>query len=319
MLSIVSLVSNAVAFRGYVLQQNVVADMNNIIPQLSLEDAKYYELKYPNINIFTVPFKTHLGRAYLRDSLYDLAIETFHEARKINPYLLVNENYLAELYFTIGKKDSFKYYANKIFDLNPNHPGHFGFYIKSIDSLKNSIKIDSAFNLIYNKTSSIWKIYLAALYNSDSLTSESKTNIKIADSIFQKDTELQYLLDNIKYGQENIKKANELIRVSDKMFQDNLMEDAIITLETALNLYPNNNEILDKISTIFYKKSQHDSSLKYLNMIDLNKYENLGRYHLIKGINLFKLGDSKAGCEEIYKSILLGDKEAIKANKSFCN
>ena len=125
--SIFALVSNSIILRSYVKQQESVADMNNVIPKLSLERALENDLIYPNINIFTVPFKTLLGRVYLRDSLYDNAINSFNEARKINPYLLINENYLAETYLTLGKKDSFKFYAKKIFRLAPNHPNHFAF------------------------------------------------------------------------------------------------------------------------------------------------------------------------------------------------
>ena len=149
--SFLGLVSNSVVFRSYIYQQKTVKDMNYPQPRLSLDEAKKLDLSYPNINIYVVPFKTHLGRVYLRDSMYKDAIASFHRARKINPYLLINENYLAETYLSINEIDSFKFYARKIFNKAPNHPSHFAFYIKSLDSLQNSKKIDSAFNTISAK------------------------------------------------------------------------------------------------------------------------------------------------------------------------
>jgi len=317
--SIFALVSNSIVFRGYIIQQESVADMNNIIPKLSLERAFENDLIYPNINIFTVPFKTLLGRIYLRDSLFDKAINSFHEARKNNPYLLINENYLAETYFTLGKKDSFKFYAKKIFKSAPNHPNHFGYYLKSLDSLKTSSKIDSAFNRIKKKSSTIWKIYLAAIYNTDSLSKKAEKNIRIADSLYPKEKEIQYLIEALKYGQSELKKSDELVTIADLLAKDGNFNESVKVLKEALIINKTNNSIFDKIATAYYKMKKHDSSLIYLNKIDLNKYDNLGRYHLIKGINLVSIDNKEEGCNEIYEAILLGNKEAIKANRSFCN
>jgi len=317
--SFLALISNSIVFRSYIIQQKSVADLNQLIPRMTIEEALENDLKYPNINIYTVPFKTNLGRVYLRDSFYEKAINTFHSARKKNPYLLINENYLAETYFTIGQRDSFKFYSNKIFKNAPNHPNHFAFFIKSQDSLKNSSVIDSSFNLIKKKSSDIWKIYLASIYNTDSLESNALSNIKIADSIYPNENEIQYLIDALKYGQSELKKSDELVAVADQLAEQDNFKGSIPVLYEALELYPSSNSILDKIATSYFKLEQYDSSLFFINKINTNKYKSIGRYHLIKGINLVKLNKKEEGCKEIYESILLGNNEAIKANRSFCN
>ena len=317
--SFLGLVSNSVVFRSYIYQQKTVKDMNYAQPRLSLDEAKKLDLSYPNINIYVVPFKTHLGRVYLRDSMYKDAIASFHRARKINPFLLINENYLAETYLSINELDSFKFYARKIFNKAPNHPGHFAFYIKSLDSLQNSKKIDSAFNTISVKSTKIWKIYLASIYNTGTIKEQAERNIKIADSIYKKNKEIQYIIDAIRYGGDNIEKSDELIGVADAIAKVGDFEGSIKVLKKALELYPSSNSIYDKIATSYFKISMNDSSLKYINKIDLSKYENPGRYFLIKGINLVKLDKKEEGCQALYQSIILGDKEAVKANRSFCN
>ena len=188
-ISISGLFSNSIVFRSYVYQQKTVKDMAYLVPKLSLEESKKLDLNYPNINIYTVPFKTHLGRVYLRDSIYDEAIKAFHEARKANPFLVINENYLAETFLNISEMDSFRFYADKIFKTAPNHPGHFGFYIKSLGSLQNSKKIDSAFAEVNIKSTTLWKIYLAAIYNVDSIAEGGIRNIKIADSLYKRNSD----------------------------------------------------------------------------------------------------------------------------------
>jgi len=317
--SVFCLVSNIIVFRAYVIQQQSVVDMNNIVPKMTIDEAEYNNLNYPNINIFTVPFKTALARVYARDSLYEKAITTFHEARKNNPYLMINENYLAQTYLNLGKKDSFKYYAKKIFKTAPNHSNHFAFYIKSLDSLKSSFKIDSSFNIIKKKSINIWRIYLASIYNTDSLTYTALENIKVADSLYKYDPDIQYLVSVLRYGQDNVKKSEELISVADAFAQNEKHIMSIKYLKDALMFNPSNNITFDKLATSYFKIEQYDSSLFYLNKINLEKYENPGRYHLIKGINLVNLNNKDEGCKEIFEAILLGNKEAIKANRSFCN
>jgi len=317
--SLISLISNIAVFRSYIIQQKSVSDMNNVVPKMSLDEALENDLLYPNINIFTVPFKTSLGRVYLRDSLYEKAIKSFHLARKNNPFLLINENYLAETYLKINQIDSFSYYAKKIFYNAPNHPSHFNYFLKSIGEQSNSKLIDSAFNLISFKSEHVWKIYLSKLYHTDDKLDNANLNIKIADSLFPKNREIQYFIAAIKFGQENLKKAIELISVADKIAKLNDFEGSVNVLKDALKLYPDNNEILDKIATSYFKLKKYESSLEFINRIDLRKNNDEGRYRLIKGINLVKLNKKTEGCNEIYQSILLGNNEAIKANRSFCN
>lgn len=313
------LISNIITFRSYVIQQDSVSDMNNIIPKMTLSEALKNNLTYPNINIYTVPFKTQLGRVYLRDSMYKEAINIFHKARKDNPYLMINEHYLAETYLRINNKDSFDYYSNRIFSKAPNHANHFTAYIKSLGPLKNSIKLDSAFNLINFKSPTIWKIYLGALFNvQDSLKVLNK-NIVIADSIFPHNDDIQFTISSIKYGFENVKKSEEIISIADQLAIDGNFEGSIDVLKIATELNPMNFNIYDKLATSYFKLEKYDSSLNYINKINLRKFKDLGRFYLIKGINLVKLNQKEEGCKSIYESIMIGNKEAIKAYRSLCN
>ena len=145
--SIACIISNAIVFRNMRAQQTVIQDFGNSVPVIKLERALEFDFTYPNINAYTVPFKTYIGKVLLRDSLYEEAISYFHEARKYNPFLKINENYLAEVYDILQVKDSFKFYSSLTFKEMPNNPIHFGRYIKSIGPHNDTYLIDSLFNL----------------------------------------------------------------------------------------------------------------------------------------------------------------------------
>ena len=50
--SFATLISNTVIFRAYVIQNQSVLDQNNIIPEMTIEEAVKNDLNYPNINIY---------------------------------------------------------------------------------------------------------------------------------------------------------------------------------------------------------------------------------------------------------------------------
>ena len=151
------------------------------------------------------------------------------------------------------------------------------------------------------------------------LTEQAKKNVKLADSLFPLDKEIQDFLAVLKYGKENFEKFEEYNTVADQLAKDGDFDNSKNILLKALRLNPDNNLIYDKLSTLYYKQKKFDSSMYFLNKIKLNKLVDKGRYYLIRGINMIKLDYKEEGCNEIYEAILLGNKEAIKANKSFCN
>ena len=319
-LASVSLVSNTKVFDAYIEQQDSVYDMQQFIPRMDLQMAIEKNMSYPNINIYVAPFDVHLGRVYLRDSIFDKAIESFHRATKANPFLPINENYLAETYLKMNQKDSFRFYAQKIFNKMPNHVSHFAFYIKSLEAKNTSVDLDSAFQKIIHKDMTFfWKTYLAAIYNVKYKSPYALNQIKIADSLFPKDTDIQYIVAANRFGEKNIKKSNETIIVADKLAEANDFKGSIKVLKSALKLYPDNNNTFNKLATSYFKISKYDSSLHYINKININKFNDLGRYHLIKGINLANLDRKKEACNQIQRSMILKNKEAIKASRVYCN
>ena len=64
-LAIASIVSNSVVFNNMRAQQSVIEDFGNLVPQMELKKALELDFSYPNINAYTVPFKTYIGKVLL--------------------------------------------------------------------------------------------------------------------------------------------------------------------------------------------------------------------------------------------------------------
>ena len=316
-LCVFCLISNSVVFVNYIKQQQVVVDIERFPPTLSSDKITEFDLKYPNINIYVVPFKTYLGRLYLRDSMYEKAIEAFHKGRKNNPNLMINENYLADVYKEINVKDSFEYYTSKAFKKMPNHPAHFGRYLEMLDEKGNSYKIDSIFNSLSYKSETMWKIYLSAISPTKTKSELAHENFKTARKRFPKDIGIGLAIDYNLYGYDDVEKAKKFEQVSDAFSDKGDFQQALIALQKATPLHPYN-KYYEKLATLSYKLKNFKSTVSYLDSIDKTVFFDEGRYYLVKGISLIQLNDKESGCEHLTQSIFKGNKEALKAKNVFC-
>lgn len=316
-ISICALVSNTIIYLNYVKQQVVIQDIERHPPTLLSKKINEFDLNYPNINIYVVPFKTYIGRLYLRDSLYEKAIESFHKGRKNNPYLMINENYLADLYKEINLKDSFNYYTSLAFKNMPNHPAHFGRYIEMLGEKKNSYIVDSIFNSLIHKTELMWKIYLSSLTVIEEKSDLAINNFQLARNLFPRNQAIELSIDYNTYGIEKIEKAKTYENVSDALAEKDKFDEALELIDKAILLHPYN-KYYEKAATLSYKLKLFNKSLEYLEKIDLGRFYDKGRYHLIKGVSLAKLNDFDQACKELTKSIFNKNNEAIKAKRVFC-
>ena len=315
--SIVSFISNFYVFLNLRDQQKVIKDFGNNVPKLSLNQALKFDLSYPNINAYTVPFKTYIGRVYLRDSMYKKAIATFHEAKKYNPYLLINENYLAEIYDILKVKDSFKYYSKITFDKMPNNPVHFGRYIKAIGPHSDTRLIDSLFLKQKYKSNIFWQLYLSSIVSIENKSDLTKKIFLEAKRLYPFDENIEKLIDYNIFGKENMDKSWELVSFADELVKADKLDVALVVLDDAVKLYENN-FILEKIASIHYKLKEYELSIETLKQINKEKIYSKGRYNLIMGISYCELGRNEEGCDFLTNSIFENDPQGIKAKNIYC-
>ena len=314
---IFSIASNYKVFQVMKAQNFLIKDYGKHTPEVSLKEVLNYDFSYPNINAYTVPFKTYIGRVYLRDSQYQKAISYFHEARKYNPYLKSSENYLAEIYDAIKVKDSFQFYAKVAYKEMPNNTLHFGRYIKSIGPHKNSYTVDTLFNSQVYKTNIFWQLYLSSLVSIDSKSYLAKQNFNKAIELFPKDKNIETLVDYNIYGKENVDKSEQFVRLADELARTDDFIGAIKVLKDAIKLYPKN-DYYEKLATCYYKLKDYKSTVEYLDRMNLEKTYSIGRYHLILGVALCELKQNQRGCDELTKAVFSKDPQALKTKSIYC-
>lgn len=314
--SLLCLVSNSIVFDNYIEQQQVVADIERNSPTIKLKYLADYDIKYPNITIYTTPFKTYLGRVYLRDSMYEEAINSFHAARQNNPYLRINENYLADVYTQMHLLDSASYYTRLAFEKMPNHPAHFGRYLELI--LEDDSKIiDSIFNTLIHKDELMWKIYLSALSSTKIKSKLAKENLETALDLFPKNQKIELAVDYNIYGYDNVEKARKYNEVSEAFINQENYNEAFKVLQKATPLHPYN-KYYQSLMTLSYKLGLFKETVAFSDSIDKTKFFDEGRYFLVKGVSLVQLNRREEACQLLTKSIFKGNREAIKARKTFC-
>ena len=303
------MLSNAYVFVNYRKQQIVISDSDNLVPTISINEAENLNITYPNLTVHTYPVNTYLGRVYLREKLYDKAIKAFHTARSQNPFLRMNEYYLSEVYDEMGLIDSAQFYKEIAFKKMPNHPLHFYSYLKSVND-KDTTAIDTSFQRIKFKSKGQWKIFLTKVLNVEEKSTYQKNQLKVADSLFFKDAEVKLLVDYNLYGKDLIlNKINLVTKAEEKIKSEAFSESLELLRQIPPKLY--DNRIYDVFSTSFYNLSKYDSSLFYLNKINLNKLNDKGRFHLVKGLNYLRIGDTINSCKELDISYLNNNKRAF--------
>ena len=159
-----------------------------------------------------------------------------------------------------------------------------------------TVAIDTSFRRIKFKSQDQWKVFLTKVLNVKNKSAYQNKKIMEADSLFFDAPQIKLLVDYNKYGKESVLENITRITEVENNINNKDFKAALIKLRGA-NKNLIDNRILDLFSTAFYNLKMYDSSIHYLNKINTNKFSNLGRYHLIKGLNYLKLDSLDKSCK----------------------
>ena len=311
------LASNILVFISFREQQSIIQDTKYLVPKLPLSEAESFNYNYPTLNVFTMPLKNYLGRVYLREGKYDKAIETLHQARKENPYLMANESFLADVYRNLKMDDSVKFYSRKSFYNMPNNAMHFENFLTSID-LNDTLTLDKGFEMINKKSNKIWLAYLAGMVQLNVKSKAMLENIQYAKKTFYDIPAARLLIDYIEYGRENVDRAIDYSEKAKEQMSKNDYENALVNLQLAYEITPNNSDILDNLAACYYFLGDFEKANKYVEEINENHVSNNGRYLFIRGIILGELQRFEEACKFLTDAIKLNFNEAYKAKLKYC-
>jgi len=324
LLSPLSFYSAIRIFKSSQQQYILLSEFNTNSYTKSLEEVDTYESYYPNLSETTIPLVTFKGLYHLRNNDYQKALEYFHEGKKANPYLFINESYIGYIYSRLNIPDSSLYYSKLAFEKYPNNINHFGHYVISLTLNRDSLEIKNAYNKIkqtYPDAKSIDQIYYLALANlldkddSKSFLDETSKNILKSDNTDEL-TRINYYV--LEFGKEKLIKADILYQEGLKNFEQKKFLEAAQNFEKAAEINPLELPYFENAANAYMQISKLDEALKNINYVIENSDKPNGKALYIKALIFLEKGEIITTCKLLDESEKAGFRGARNLKSSYC-
>ena len=277
---------------------------------------------YP-INSVTVPFKNIKASYLIKDKKFNLAKQYASMGRKENPYLMMSENQLAQIYLQKGVLDSAVYFAKIAFDNLPRNLLHATTYQQVLYKIEDKEFAQKEYKRILDYYLS-WKMnenmitlsenhLKSIIYFSDNETfSDEEKNIsKQLLMLFPNNEQFQIFNSIIQNGLSKVGLSNQFAEKADGFFKNKEYDKAIQIWKSAIKVLPNEEAYYLNISQSYLSMNNRIQSLSFLKKIDsLGIRGKTGKYEYLFGLNLFDQKKMKKACEMLKKSSDLGYEEA---------
>ncbi|MDY0314790.1 MAG: hypothetical protein RBR32_06905, partial [Bacteroidales bacterium] len=272
----------------------------------SFQDKKTWQ------NSFTLWEKALKTNPKNHFAMYSLALAKFNEANNINSA----EQWLNQ---AISLKEDFMYYNNR---------GRLHYakknYTLALDDFDKSILLDSKSFAAYNNRGAVRQQFcdFIGAFKDYKKAVEIKPDYQDALNNLEK---IEYLLsiDSLLFDKKENKNISEadilnfVLNNSEKMLNTGQKPKAILYLEQAIKIIPNNYEIYEKLALIYHLNDEFtEAKLVYnngINTIGDNEYLLLGR-----GLLNIQIGDTISACEDFRLSAELGNTESEMLKEEFC-
>tara|TARA_B100000963_G_C22615345_1_gene667035 strand:- start:801 stop:1820 length:1020 start_codon:yes stop_codon:yes gene_type:complete len=280
---------NYKSFKSSPLQLALLSDWNNQSYRIPLKIIEQADLDFPNLTPTTIPLKLLKGRYYKNIDSIDLALDQYHQALKINPYLKIVESQLSLLYFDIEEYDSAYYYGQDAFLFYPNNNVHRHAYFQSLVQKRDSVELDRSFDLIRDKPNeSHWVEYLLSkktISKRYSKEIDSLMELYIQQFNLEGDTKALQFKSLLANGNLNVSTAADISNQANELYNAEKYDEAANLYELAFSF--------DQYDYTFYQ----NAALAHLNLKNYAKAEE----YLDKVIYDFKIKDGKS---MFYKGML---------------
>ena len=220
-----SLYSAARIYNSSTQQLILLRQFNFNLFDTPLSEIDTYEMDYPNISETTIPLKTFKGIFYLKAGKINEAIDLFHQGKKENPYMMINDTYLGLAYHKLNQKDSSLYYSKKAFKAEPNNIAHFAHYVVSLAMNSDTLEIKKAYNEIRKirqepEVDQVYYLSMANLLDKDEsrkfLDDTSKNLLQSEET----DNLTRVNLYILEYGRAKVIEADVLYEMGEKYFSE---------------------------------------------------------------------------------------------------
>ena len=289
---------------------------------MPIEEVEKMEMDYPNISGTTIPLKTFKAMFYLKNEEYQKAIDLYHQAKRHNPFLKINETYIAYAHFKLNNADSSKYYSKIAFETQPRNMVHYSHYQIANSLFSDTTEIRNTYLKMkrFSGDELVDKIYLLAMNGLVDKDQTERILNDVGDKILyeSKDDQLVANYYVFKFGKERVIKADRLNKLGDSLFKLGQYEKAAFKFEEATKL--NNLEIpyFENAANAFMQISNHTKVFEITNYIIQNFENYSGKVHYIRAVSLIEQNKLKDACQELAFSFKLGFRGAKVLQNSYC-
>lgn len=245
-------------------------------------------------------------------AMYSLALANFSEANNIN----AAEQLLDQ---AINLQEDFMYYNNR-------GRVHYakGKYTLALDDFDKSILLDSTNFAAYNNRGAVRQQFcdfIGALNDYKKAVDlnpnyqDALDNIKRVENLLSIDSVLFEKSENKAISEVDI--LNFVLYISEKMLNTGQKPKAILYLEQAIKVIPNNYEIYERLALIYHLNEEFSEAKDVYNQAldKLGKNESL---LLGRGLLNIQIGDTVSACKDFKQSAELGNDRAKMLEQEFC-
>ena len=298
------------AFSFYSNYKNYLAFDNQIIINNVISSGRYQDIPdfyvnriskgYPSLSATSIPFNTVLGAYWINNDSIDLGFKYLRKGNLDNPYLGYSDMIFANVYQSLGVRDSLKFYSNEASRKLPNNPAHFALQGRIFieDDKLDSLVI--RFNEISKRVPDreVWRLYLSAMANSkyEVDTLEVNENAKKAKLIFPNNKSINLTADYVLYGVENVKKSIELRQSAIDSFERN-PQSSINKINQSISLVPDNINSYEILIEMLFRNENLSEVISVYDSLNEMEMTNLSANTIeFISISYVNTGDLPRGC-----------------------
>lgn len=317
--------SNYIIWNSYVIQTSAITDFNTRkYNSDTYQKLAVLNINFPNLSATAFPMYGLLAMYHIAFEQYSDALETLNNSKDSNPFLRIKESLKADVYHTLGVRDSALYFSKIAYENLPKNTRHYQQYLtelvrlKEIDTIK---KIFKNSNAKYNPQ--YWTIFLSSVINiRDTNDKEIDSIAKEALRNFKGNPEIKTISSFILYGQDNVIKAAELFDEGILLFENNHFNEASKKFIEALNLNPLEYTYFENAGMSLINSGDFKGAIPYFENViysEENERPKNGKSEFGIGFCYNELGEKELACKFLNEAMKFNYKAAYSIFSSNCN
>ncbi|MEI8109413.1 MAG: O-antigen ligase family protein [Chitinophagia bacterium] len=326
-------------YQSFVVQNRVIADLQNEPLKLPIESVINAFPTMPNVTSSAQPIDGILGRYLYEKQRYDEAITYLDRGIKANPYIMYCEFLKADVYFAQNKGDSALKYASLAFFTKPRAKTYYQTLVAVCVKTSDTVTLKKAYLefVKYRPKEPLgYSLYLQGLINIKMTTQPRGTTpqmLRFADSVlklFPNDSTLlirrNEIITNIPSGnipslavqEQNVLKANQLFNEASALFTKGDFDGAAKKFIKSTEISNGSYGVYENIAICYFNMRQWEKSLPWFDKVFAMKTATDGKSEYFKGAALINLGKKDEACALLKISKSKGYAAANDLINSYC-